>query len=438
MQHDLTRGPITRTMLLFAGPMIAGNLLQQFYNIADTLIVGQFLGAQALAAVGSAFTLMTFLTSILLGLCMGSGAVFSIRYGERNEEKLKSSIFVSFVMIALVMLVMNLLVFLLIDPIIRFMNIPSDVYGMMRDYLWVIFAGIGFVFLYNYFAALLRAVGNSLAPLLFLAVSAVTNIVLDLLFVVTFQRGVAGAAEATVIAQALSAVGIAAYTFIKFPAFRPDRRYMRMNRQILREIFQYAFLTCIQQSVMNFGILLVQGLVNSFGTAVMAAFAAAVKIDAFAYMPVQDFGNAFSTFVAQNYGAKKEERIRRGIRSAIGVTVVLLPDCVRAGLCLCAAADADLCPAAGDRDSGGGGAVPAHRGRLLLRDWLPVFALRPLPCGAPAGHVGGAHRHLAGHKGGTGLPAGLHPRHRGGGDLVVHPDWLAACRPGGAALLQKV
>ena len=160
MQHDLTRGPITRTMLLFAGPMIAGNLLQQFYNIADTLIVGQFLGAQALAAVGSAFTLMTFLTSILLGLCMGSGAVFSIRYGERNEEKLKSSIFVSFVMIALVTLVMNLLVFLLIDPIIRFMNIPSDVYGMMRDYLWVIFAGIGFVFLYNYFAALLRAVGN--------------------------------------------------------------------------------------------------------------------------------------------------------------------------------------------------------------------------------------------------------------------------------------
>ena len=335
MQHDLTRGPITRTMLLFAGPMIAGNLLQQFYNIADTLIVGQFLGAQALAAVGSAFTLMTFLTSILLGLCMGSGAVFSIRYGERNEEKLKSSIFVSFVMIALVTLVMNLLVFLLIDPIIRFMNIPSDVYGMMRDYLWVIFAGIGFVFLYNYFAALLRAVGNSLAPLLFLAVSAVTNIVLDLLFVVTFQRGVAGAAEATVIAQALSAVGIAAYTFIKFPAFRPDRRYMKMNRQILREIFQYAFLTCIQQSVMNFGILLVQGLVNSFGTTVMAAFAAAVKIDAFAYMPVQDFGNAFSTFIAQNYGAKEEGRIREGLRGAV-IAAILFCLGITAGIWLLA------------------------------------------------------------------------------------------------------
>ena len=203
MQHDLTKGPITRTMLSFAAPMIAGNLLQQFYNIADTLIVGKFLGAQALAAVGSAFSLMTFLTSILLGLCMGSSAVFSIRYGQRNEEKLKSSIFVSFVMIAAVTVVINLLVFLLIEPIIRFMNVPSDVYQMMYDYLWVIFVGISFVFLYNFFAALLRAVGNSLAPLLFLAFSAITNIVLDLVFVLVFKMGVAGAAWATVIAQIL-------------------------------------------------------------------------------------------------------------------------------------------------------------------------------------------------------------------------------------------
>lgn len=322
MQRDLTKGLITRTMLSFAAPMIAGNLLQQFYNIADTLIVGKFLGAQALAAVGSAFSLMTFLTSILLGLCMGSSAVFSIRYGQRNEEKLKSSIFVSFVMIAAVTVVINLLVFLLIKPIIRFMNVPLDVYQMMYDYLWVIFVGISFVFLYNFFAALLRAVGNSLAPLLFLAFSAITNIVLDLVFVLVFKMGVAGAAWATVIAQILSAVGITIYTLVEFPQFFPERKYRKMNLVVLKEIFQYAFLTCIQQSVMNFGILMVQGLVNSFGTAVMAAFAAAVKIDSFAYMPVQDFGNAFSTFAAQNFGAQKEERIRKGIRSAISVTVV--------------------------------------------------------------------------------------------------------------------
>lgn len=317
MQHDLTKGPITRTMLSFAAPMIAGNLLQQFYNIADTLIVGKFLGAQALAAVGSAFSLMTFLTSILLGLCMGSSAVFSIRYGQRNEEKLKSSIFVSFVMIAAVTVVINLLVFVLIEPIIRFMNVPSDVYQMMYDYLWVIFVGISFVFLYNFFAALLRAVGNSLAPLLFLAFSAITNIVLDLVFVLVFKMGVAGAAWATVIAQILSAVGITIYTLVKFPQFFPERKYRKMNLVVLKEIFQYAFLTCIQQSVMNFGILMVQGLVNSFGTAVTAAFAAAVKIDSFAYMPVQDFGNAVSTFIAQNYGAGQEERIRKGLKYSI-------------------------------------------------------------------------------------------------------------------------
>lgn len=322
MQHDLTKGPITRTMLSFAAPMIAGNLLQQFYNIADTLIVGKFLGAQALAAVGSAFSLMTFLTSILLGLCMGSSAVFSIRYGQRNEGKLKSSIFVSFVMIAAVTVVINLLVFVLIEPIIRFMNVPLDVYQMMYDYLWVIFVGIGFVFLYNFFAALLRAVGNSLAPLLFLAFSAITNIVLDLVFVLVFKMGVAGAAWATVIAQILSAVGITIYTLVKFPQFFPERKYRKMNLVVLKEIFQYAFLTCIQQSVMNFGILMVQGLVNSFGTTVMAAFAVAVKIDSFAYMPVQDFGNAFSSFIAQNFGAGRKDRIHAGFRGAVLVSLL--------------------------------------------------------------------------------------------------------------------
>ena len=163
--------------------------------------------------------------------------------------------------------------------------------------------------------------GNSLAPLLFLAFSAITNIVLDLVFVLVFKMGVAGAAWATVIAQILSAVGITIYTLVKFPQFFPERKYRKMNLVVLKEIFQYAFLTCIQQSVMNFGILMVQGLVNSFGTAVMAAFAAAVKIDSFAYMPVQDFGNAFSTFIAQNYGAKESARIRAGLKSAVCISM---------------------------------------------------------------------------------------------------------------------
>lgn len=332
MQRDLTEGSITGTMLRFALPMILGNLLQQCYNVVDTLIVGRFLGAGALAAVGSAYTLMTFLTSILLGLCMGSGAVFSLRFGERNSVRLKNSIYVSFVMIAAVTAGLNLAVVILTDPIMRLLCVPQEIYGMMREYLQVIFLGISAVFLYNFYASLLRAVGNSLVPLIFLGISALLNTALDVLFVLVFRKGVAGAALATVIAQFVSGIGICVYTLVKMPDFRVGREYMKMNRQVLGEISQFSFLTCIQQSVMNFGILMVQGLVNSFGTVVMAAFAAAVKIDSFAYMPVQDFGNAFSTFIAQNFGAGKKERVEKGIKSAVAVSLAF---CLAISLIVC-------------------------------------------------------------------------------------------------------
>ena len=322
MTQDLTNGPITRTMLRFALPMILGNLLQQVYNIADTLIVGRFIGSDALAAVGSAYTLMTFLTSILLGLCMGSGAVFSIRRGEKNEEGLKDSVIHSFLMIAALACVLNTAVFLLIDPILFFLQVPGSIYGMMREYLWIIFFGIAATFLYNFFASLLRAVGNSVTPLLFLGICALVNIALDLVFVIRFQWGVGGAAAATVISQFVSGAGLFFYTMWVFPEFRFSPGEIRLKKRVFHEIAQFSFLTCLQQSVMNLGILMVQGLVNSFGTAVMAAFAAAVKIDSFAYMPVQDFGNAFSTFTAQNYGAKKTERLRAGMKSAVCCSVL--------------------------------------------------------------------------------------------------------------------
>lgn len=188
---------------------------------------------------------------------------------------------------------------------------------MMRSYLMVIFAGMTAIFLYNFFAFLLRSLGNSVIPLVFLAISAFLNIGLDLWFVIGLKWGVSGAAEATVIAQYVSGIGITIYTLVKFPhLFKKDPRVkLRMSR--VKEIFNFSALTCLQQSIMNFGILAVQGLVNSFGTTIMASFAAAVKIDAFAYLPVQDFGNAFSIFIAQNYGAKEKERIQKGIRGAV-------------------------------------------------------------------------------------------------------------------------
>ena len=192
----------------------------------------------------------------------------------------------------------------------------------MKIYLEIIFAGLIATSLYNYCSCMLRALGNSVAPLVFLGISSVVNIGLDLLFIVVFRMGVGGAAAATVIAQYISAVGILLYTIIKCREFLPGRDDRHYNPGILKEITKMSSLTCVQQSVMNFGILMVQGLVNSFGPITMAAFAAAVKIDTFAYLPVQDFGNAFSTFVAQNYGAGQHERIRRGTKEAFGLSMV--------------------------------------------------------------------------------------------------------------------
>ncbi len=333
MQQDMTKGLITAGLVRFAVPLMIGNLLQQFYNIADTWIVGRFLGADALAAVGASYTLMVFLTSVLLGLCMGSGAVCSIHFGAKAEKRLKSCIFVSFVLIAGVAAVMNAAVYAGLDGLIRLLQAPATVAPLMKEYLQVIFLGIAASFLYNYFASLLRAVGNSMTPLVFLGISSVLNIALDLWFVQGFGWGVKGAAAATALAQYVSGLGLLGYTLIFCPGLRIRREHMVWRMETFREIMGMSFLTCVQQSVMNLGILMVQGLVNSFGTVVMAAFAVAVKIDSFAYMPVQDFGNAFSTFVAQNYGAGREDRIQEGIRRALAAVLVFCL-CISLGVCL--------------------------------------------------------------------------------------------------------
>lgn len=322
MNHSLTQGPITRNMLLFALPLMLGNLLQQMYNLADAWVVGRFLGPDALAAVGSSYTLMTFLTSILLGLCMGSGAAISMQYGAGQQDRLRRCIFLSLGLIAVLSLVLNGAVYLGMDGILWVLRVPAEIRPLMQDYLAVVFLGILATFLYNYYASLLRAIGNSVVPLVFLAVSAVLNVVLDLGCVVGLGWGVKGAALATVAAQFVSGIGIAVYAWRCFPQLRPRREDCRWDRAALASILNLSVMTSVQQSIMNFGILMVQGLVNSFGPVTMAAFAAAVKIDSFAYLPVQDFGNAFSTFVAQNHGAHQPQRIRQGIRSAGAVSAV--------------------------------------------------------------------------------------------------------------------
>ena len=316
LERDLTRGSIRKGLVLFSLPLIAGNLLQQCYNIVDTWVVGRFLGSVALAAVGSAFSLMTLLTSLLLGLCMGSGVVMSQLYGQGDREGLRRAMGNAFVGIALAALALAAASFALLDSLMVWMRVPAEAVEDLRGYLQIIFWGIGFTFLYNFFATALRSVGNSAAALWFLLCAAVMNIALDLWFVTGLGWGVEGAALATVIAQAASAAGIVVYSLLKMGDLRPGIRHLRPDGPLIRRIAVVSVLTGAQQSIMNFGILMIQSLVNSFGVNVMAAFAAGVKIDAFAYAPAQDFANGFATFVAQNAGAGRADRVRRGLREA--------------------------------------------------------------------------------------------------------------------------
>lgn len=234
--------------------------------------------------------------------------------GSQDEKRLESALGASFAITAGMALILCQLSSVLLKPLMVWLNTPAELNDMMGAYLRVILCGIPAVGIYNFFAAYLRSKGDSETPLLFLALSAALNIALDLLFVIVFKIGIAGAAIATLIAEVLSAAVIAGYSLHSDAVLKTALWPLKTDRQALAEIADYSFLTCLQQSVMNLGILMVQEIDNGFGPTVMAAFAAGVKIDAFAYMPAQEYGNAFSTFVAQNRGAEKKRRMLQGFR----------------------------------------------------------------------------------------------------------------------------
>ncbi len=322
IKQDLTTGKINRKLWAFAVPLMLGNVMQQLYNLVDTWVVGKYIGDSALAAVGSSYSLMTFITSVILGLCLGSSAFFAIEFGRKNTERLRNGIFVSFILIGVFSLVLTVIALYFRENLMKVLQVPEELQNMMGEYLYYIFIGIIATFLYNYFSNLLRGIGNSVVPLVFLFVSVVLNIALDLYFVLVLNMGIRGAAVATVISQYISGAGLMIYTHICYPELRIRKSEAVFQKLTVRDIVSLSGLTCLQQSVMNFGILMIQGIVNSFGAQVMAAFAVAVKIDTIAYMPVQDFGNAFSTFVAQNFGAGKEKRIREGIKESLKSVIV--------------------------------------------------------------------------------------------------------------------
>ena len=256
--RDLTSGNITAGLWAFAVPFMLGNILQQFYNLVDTWVVGRYIGDHALAAVGASYTLLTFLTSVVIGLSLGTGSFLSIAFGKKRQDTIRNGIFLSACMIGLLTLVIMGLIYLFLDPIIFLLQVPKELVGDMRLYLVYVFAGFFATFLYNYFSNVLRGMGNSTAPLLFLAVAVVLNVVLDLYFVLGLHMGIRGAAVATVIAQYGSGIGTLLYFWFACPQYRLRREDMRWNRQNFQSILSLSGFTCLQQSMMNFGILLVQ------------------------------------------------------------------------------------------------------------------------------------------------------------------------------------
>ena len=321
-QRDLTRGAIVAPILMFALPLIAGNMLQTLYNAADSVIVGRFVGSDALAAVGSAYSLMTFLTSLMIGLSMGASVAFSRLFGKGRPEELKEAVGIAFALIGAISLIITAAAAALLPVIIRLLSVPKELTDMMTEYMYIILLGLPALFLYNFYSCAERAIGNSGAALMMMALSSVMNVILDLYFVISLDAGTAGAAAATVISQYAAGAGITIYALLRSPMLRFSAKDIRKGVKMIRELLSLSVLTSMQQSIMNLGILMVQGVVNSFGSGVMAAFAAGVKIDSLAYMPLQEFGNAFSTFVAQNEGAGRKDRIRKGVKAAFIITAV--------------------------------------------------------------------------------------------------------------------
>lgn len=320
LNRDLTQGSIPKGLLAFALPLILGNLLQQLYNLADTWVVGQFLGEGALAAVGSSYTLMTFLTSILLGLCMGSSVFFAMQFGRKDPARFRAGIFQSFCLIGGLTVVLTGLVYLALGGILWFLRIPADVWDLTRTYLVWVFAGIPATFLYNYFANLLRAIGNSVTPLLFLGVSVVGNIGLDLLFVIPLQMGVMGAALATVLSQVASAVlTLRCIVGSQGMPWHVRAEKLRLHGDVFTAICTIGVPAAAQSAMYNISNMFIQSSMNSFGTSTIAAWGVYGKIDFLFWMTINSLGIAITTFAGQNFGARQYDRVRRGVRVCLAM-----------------------------------------------------------------------------------------------------------------------
>ncbi|WP_313257425.1 MATE family efflux transporter [Lacrimispora sp.] len=323
MELDMTKGNPSKIIIKFFIPLFIGDLLQQFYGIIDAIVIGKFVGTDAFAAVGSSGAVIMFITSILIGLAMGASAIFSQLYGGRQYDELKQAISTALIFLFCISVMITIATSVFLPQIISLYQMPEETAAYAADYLKYVFYGFVFVGMYNAFAFLLRAFGDSKTPLYFLIISCISNLILDLLFIVVLHMGTAGAAIATLLTQAFAAVGCGIYTIKRMEFLNFERKDFKFSISVFNKIATFSVLTALQQSISSFGMMLIQGLVNTFGSTVMAAFAACSKIDSVANAPLQDLGNSFSTYTAQNEGAGEIKRIREGFRTTSRIIIIL-------------------------------------------------------------------------------------------------------------------
>lgn len=317
MQLDMTKGPIFPLLIRFMIPVWIGNIFQQVYNMVDSMIVGKYVGATALAAVGSTGNLMFLMTGFSLGFAAGFSIVTSQAFGAGNRDQVRRSVANGVLLSVLTVAVLTVFNLLILDTLLRWMNTPEDILPEARTYIRIIAAGLFANTFYNLFGSFLRAVGNSRAPLFFVIFSACLNVVLDLLFIRTFHMGVAGAAWATVLSQAVSAVLCLLYTLLRVKILIPHREDWRLSRDISKEQLRLGVPMALQFAVTASGMAIMQSAINLFGSTAVASITAASKLQYLLMQGVMAMGIAIGTWSGQNYGAGDLSRVRAGVRTAV-------------------------------------------------------------------------------------------------------------------------
>ena len=319
MTKDMTSGAITPLLIKFTIPLVLGNLFQLTYNAADSIIVGKFVGEDALAAVGTSNPLMTLAILFINGMCLGAGILVSTAFGAGDTELVERQVSTTAIAGTVFSLTFSALCVLLADPLLRLLQVPAAILPIAVNYLRIVFAGLIFTFFYNFLAATMRALGDSKSALYFLMISAVLNIGGDLFFVEALGWGSEGCALSTVLSEAACCLLCVVYIRYKVPVLQLGKRWLVYDGKLLRKTVSYGWASAMQQATVQLGKIAVQAIVNTMGVNAMAAFTAASRIDDFAYTPQQNIGHAMTTLMAQNRGAGKHDRVDAILRYAIGI-----------------------------------------------------------------------------------------------------------------------